>query len=57
MVEIRKAKIIHKCLACQKDIKPKERYIQISKQKSDSYLNGAICKNCVEEIILEKLEE
>lgn len=57
MLEIRKANKAHRCLICNVEIKPKKHYVHIDKQNDDgSYKNGAICENCVEKIIISKME-
>ena len=58
MLKIRKAKKKHICIICNKEIKAKEKYMQISKkQLDDTYINGAICENCAEKIIASFIEE
>lgn len=53
MLTIRKAKLKHVCLICNKHIEPKKHYISLNKQNTDgTYMNGAICEACAEKIIL-----
>ena len=57
MFRIRKAKIKHKCLICDKEIKPKSHYINFNKQNIDgTYKTGAICEACAEEIFISAIE-
>lgn len=57
MFRIRKAKIKHNCLICNKEIKEKAHYINFNKQNIDgTYKNGAICEACAEEIFISAIE-
>lgn len=57
MFKIRKAKIQHKCLICNNQIKPKTHYINFNKQNPDgTYKTGAICESCAEDIFVSAIE-
>ena len=58
MFTMRKAKIKHNCSICNKEIKPKKRYISLNKKNIDeTYINGAICENCLEEILTNAIND